>query len=128
LVVATAPLIYVCIIPFALLDLAISLYQAVCFPIYGIPRVQRQEHFNFDRRKLHYLNLFEKLNCVYCSYANGLTSFVAQVAARTEQHWCPIRNKTTSGHPYSRQAHFLPYGNAAAYRDRIERVRRDFGP
>ena len=30
--IVTAPFIYACIIPFALLDLFVSTYQAVCFP------------------------------------------------------------------------------------------------
>src|SRR3972149_4102236 len=36
LVMLTAPVIYACIVPFLLLDLFISLFQAVCFPIYAI--------------------------------------------------------------------------------------------
>ncbi|HEV8391066.1 MAG TPA: hypothetical protein VGQ35_14545 [Dongiaceae bacterium] len=38
LVILTAPVIYSLIVPFVLLDLFIMLYQAVCFPVYGIPR------------------------------------------------------------------------------------------
>lgn len=37
LAILTAPFIYACIVPFALLDLFVSAYQAVCFPVYGIP-------------------------------------------------------------------------------------------
>src|ERR1700674_3014338 len=36
----TAPLIYSLVVPIALLDLWISLYQAICFRAYGIARVQ----------------------------------------------------------------------------------------
>ena len=122
----TAPLIYACLVPFLLLDAAISLYQRVCFPIYGIPRVLRGNHFLFDRGKLRYLNLIERMHCLYCSYANGVASYVAEVAARTEQHWCPIKNKIHFHRPYSRQDRFLHYGDAEAYRERIEEVRRDF--
>ena len=32
------------------------------------------------------------INCIYRSYANGLCSYVTEVAARTEQHWCPIKH------------------------------------
>jgi hypothetical protein len=31
-------------------------------------------------------------NCRYCSYANGLIAYVAEIAGRTEQHWCPIKH------------------------------------
>ena len=126
LVLVTAPLIYACLPAFMLLDGAISLYQAVCFPIYGIPVVPRKRHFLFDRGKLRYLNLIERVHCVYCSYANGVASYVAEIAARTEQHWCPIKHRSQYKHPYSRHDYFLPFGDAHAYRDRVEEVRRDF--
>jgi hypothetical protein len=48
------------------------------------------------------------------------------VAARTEQHWCPIRHAHRIEHAHDRYSHFLPYGDAAAYRARIEEVRTDF--
>ncbi len=126
LVVLTTPLIYVCAIAFALLDALISLYQAVCFPVYGIPTVSRKEHFLYDRGRLPYLNAIEKVHCVYCSYANGVLSYSAEIAARTEQHWCPIRHETPPQNRYSRQNRFLAYGDAEQYRARIEEVRRDF--
>lgn len=70
-VVLTSPFIYGCLIPLALLDLVFSLYQAVCFPVYGIPKPQRRDYIAFDRNKLQYLNALEGMNCMYCSYANG---------------------------------------------------------
>jgi hypothetical protein len=48
------------------------------------------------------------------------------VAARTEQHWCPIRHAHRIEHPHDRYSYFLPYGDAAAYRAKIEEVRTDF--
>ena len=44
LVVLTAPVIYAGIVPFLLLDLFVSLYQAVCFPIYGIAKIKRADY------------------------------------------------------------------------------------
>ena len=38
LVVLTAPVIYAVIVPLVLLDLFVSIYQRVCFPVYGIQR------------------------------------------------------------------------------------------
>ena len=72
MVILTAPVIYSVIIPFVLLDLFVSLYQAVCFPVYGIEKVRRRDYIAYDRKHLSYLNGFEKLNCVYCAYGNGL--------------------------------------------------------
>jgi len=36
LVILTSPIIYLCAIPFFALDLAVTIYQAICFPVYGI--------------------------------------------------------------------------------------------
>jgi hypothetical protein len=125
-VALTAPFIYSCVIPFLLLDLFVTIYQAVSFPIYGIPKARRSDYIILDRAKLRYLNGLEALNCTYCSYANGLLGFVVEVAGRTEQHWCPIRHAHRNRSPHSRYGHFLPYGDASAYRKKIEEVRSDF--
>lgn len=45
LVVLTAPVIYAGIVPFLLLDLFVSIFQAVCFPIYGIAKIKRADYF-----------------------------------------------------------------------------------
>ncbi len=125
-VMLTSPLLYACAIPFVLLDAFASLYQAVCFPVYGIPKVLRRDHFAYDRVKLRYLNLLERVNCFFCSYANGVAGYVREIAARTEQHWCPIRHDRQPKVTHSRYGLFLNYGDRSAYRDRIEQVRRDF--
>ena len=124
--ILTAPFIYACFIPFALLDLFVSIYQAVCFPVYGIPKARRRDYMAIDRNKLRYLNALEELNCMYCSYANGLLAYVVEIAGRTEQHWCPIRHARRVQHTHDRYSHFLPHGDASAYRERIEKVRCDF--
>lgn len=41
----SAPVIYSVFVPLVLADLWISGYQAVCFPIYGIPKVRRADYF-----------------------------------------------------------------------------------
>jgi hypothetical protein len=126
LAIVTAPFIYACIIPFALLDLFVSLYQAVCFPVYGVPKARRKDYMAIDRNKLRYLNALEGLNCMYCSYANGLLAYVVEIAGRTEQHWCPIKHARRIQNAHDRYAHFFPYGDALAYRQRIDKVRDDF--
>jgi len=126
LAILTAPFIYACIIPFVLLDLFISTYQAVCFPVYGIPKARRRDYIAIDRNKLRYLNAIEGFNCLYCSYGNGLLAYVVEIAARTEQHWCPIRHAGRIQHAHDRYSHFLPYGDARAYREKIDKVRCDF--
>jgi hypothetical protein len=119
LVVLTAPVIYSLIVPLMILDLSVSLYQAICFPAYGIEKVRRRDYFSFDRGHLAYLNALEKLNCAYCSYANGLIAYVREIAGRTEQHWCPIKHarRVIAAHEHYRD--FVGYGEAEAYRERI---------
>ena len=68
----------------------------------------------------------ERLNCVYCSYANGLFAYATEIAARTEQHWCPIKHAKRLDAPHSRYWQFLDYGDAKSYRQQIDATRRDF--
>jgi hypothetical protein len=117
----TAPVIYSMLLPLVLIDLWVTLYQSICFPIYGIARVPRRRYFAVDRHKLAYLNGIEKLNCTFCSYANGLIAYVREVAARTEQYWCPIKHARSIPVPHSRYHLFFDYGDA-------ERYRRDLVP
>lgn len=126
LVLLTTPVIWSCLLPLALLDLVISAYQAVCFPIYGIPKVRRGDYLLLDRRRLAYLNFIEKLNCEYCSYGNGVLAYAAEVAGRTEQYWCPIKHALRMKSMHSRYRFFFDYGDADHYRQEIEKVRRSF--
>ena len=127
LVILSSPLIYVCAVPFLLLDAAVALYQFVCFPIYGIPKVNRKDYLLFDRGRLAYLNYIEKVGCIYCSYANGLIAMIAEIAARTEQHFCPIKHAHAVRKTHSRYDKFLPYGDAKAYRKQEDAVSHAFG-
>jgi len=122
LVILSSPLIYVCALPFLMVDASVALYQAVCFPIYGIPKVRRKDYIVFDRGRLAYLNTIEKVGCIYCSYANGLLAMITEIAARTEQHFCPIKHLRAPAQTHSRYAKFLPYGNARAYRAESDAV------
>ena len=90
LIILTAPVIYSLVVPIALFDIWVMAYQAICFPIYKIPKVRRRDYLVFDRHHLAYLNVIEKINCAYCSYCNGAIAFVREVASRTEVYWCPI--------------------------------------
>ncbi len=127
LVVATTPVIWMCALPIFLCDIIGSVYQAICFPIYGIPTVDRREYIAFDRSHLSYLNFAEKFNCEYCAYANGILAYFTEIAARTEQHWCPIKHANCVKCSHSRYKKFVDYGDAEGYRAHVEEVRRDFG-
>ena len=123
--VLSAPVIYSLILPVVLLDLWITGYQRLCFPMYGIPRVQRRAYIVIDRQHLAYLNGIEKLNCVYCGYVNGVFAYVREVAGRTEQYWCPIRHAQRVRSPHTQYRHFVEYGDAEGYRRRLLPLRHD---
>lgn len=124
--IISAPFIWMCIFPVILMDVTISLYQAVCFPIYGIPKVKRQDYIVFDRQYLNYLNLIEKINCAYCSYVNGLFGYLQEIAGRTEQFWCPVKHAKRIKSLHSRYQKFTDYGDAETYRSKLEVTRHDF--
>src|SRR5450631_1694977 len=46
LVMLTAPVIYSLLIPIALLDILVIIYQATCFPVYKIPQVRRRDYLS----------------------------------------------------------------------------------
>jgi hypothetical protein len=117
--VLTAPVIYSLIAPVALLDLWVTIYQAICFRVYGIALVKRSVYIVIDRQHLAYLNAIEKLNCVYCGYVNGVFAYVREVAGRTEQYWCPIRHATRVRTPHPHYRKFIDYADAQGYRRRL---------
>ena len=124
--ILSAPIIWFCLAPAIFLDLAATVYHLICFPIYGIPKVKRQDYIVIDRHALTYLNAIEKLNCVYCGYFNGLIAYVQEIAARTEQYWCPIKHARKIRTLHSRYAKFLEFGDAPTYKQSNEKIRSDF--
>jgi len=121
----TAPVIYSMAIPLAVLDLFVTLFQASCFPIYGIARVRRGDYIAFDRHHLGYLNAIERFHCEYCAYANGLIAYATEIAARTEQYFCPIKHARKVLGVHARYARFLEYGDATDFHARLEEFRSE---
>ena len=118
----TSPIIHSVFLPLVVLDLWFTVYQAICFPIYKIPTVSRRRYFVIDRQYLAYLNGIEKLNCVYCSYANGVIAYVREIAGRTEQYWCPIKHARRVVTPHQRYRLFIDYGDAEGYHKELPRL------
>lgn len=121
----TAPVIWSCLIPALFLDLVVSLYQALCFPVYKITKVKRSDYILIDRHRLGYLNAIEKLNCLYCSYFNGLMGYVVEIAGRTEQYWCPIRHAARVRSMHANYKNFFEYGDSEGYRRGQHKLRED---
>jgi hypothetical protein len=105
------------------MDLWATAYQHICFRVLSIPMVRRSDFVVIDRHQLAYLNAIEKLNCVYCGYANGVIAYAREVAARTEQYWCPIKHARTAHGAHDRYLDFIEYGDAQSLREGWERNR-----
>ncbi len=126
----TGPIIYGMIFPLLMLDFFVSFYQWACFPIYGIVKVKRGDYIVFDRHHLDYLNFIEKFHCTYCEYGNGLMSYMAEILARTEEYFCPIKHARKLLGTHARYKRFLAYGEAGGpgdYEKKLEAYRVGLG-
>jgi predicted membrane-bound dolichyl-phosphate-mannose-protein mannosyltransferase len=123
----TGPVIYAMVVPLLMLDLCVSVYQWVCFPIYGIAKVRRSDYLVYDRRQLGYLNFIEKFHCTYCEYANGLIAYLREIVARTEVYFCPIKHARKILGTHAHYNRFLDYGDAEQYEARLEAFRVALG-
>lgn len=120
--ILTMPVIYGVIIPAVIWDAGIEIYHRVCFPLYGLPYINRSHYIRIDHHRLSYLTPWEKLNCVYCGYVNGLLAYSVKIVGETEKFWCAIRHEP--GGTFHEPAHhkdFLPYGDKKAF---VQRYRR----
>ena len=124
--IIVGPVILFCLVPILFLDLVTTVFQLICFPVYKIPKVTRSDYIVIDRHALKYLNVIEKIYCIYCGYFNGIIAYTQEIAARTEQYWCPIKHARKIVTIHSRYNKFLAYGDADSYRKEVERIRRDF--
>lgn len=122
--IISAPIVYSIIFPLIFLDFAITLYQHICFRIYGIPLIERSKYLVVDRQHLEYLNAIEKLNCMYCGYGSGLISYVREIIACTEQYWCPIKHASQVLDAHRLMENYVDYGDAEAYRKKLNQLRQ----
>ena len=120
----SSPLIYVMVIPALLLDIMLFVYQNIIFRIYGFAFVKRSDYIVFDRQYLRYLNIIEKINCLYCSYFNGLMHYSAAIAAKTELYFCPIKHAKKIRYKHRYHKSFLAYGDGENYQEKLEEIRK----
>lgn len=121
MMILTAPFIYALIVPFFILDVSVSIYQAICFPVYGVKKAKRKDYIMIDRQHLAYLNGIQKINCMYCGYGNGVMAFASEVAARTEAYWCPIKHAGKLAGYHNHYGDFADYGDAEHFHADLER-------
>jgi len=124
--ILTVPFIWACLLPALFMDFVLTIFQTICFPIYEIPRVKRSDYVVIDRHALAYLNIIEKINCIYCGYFNGLIGYVQEIAARAEQYWCPIKHARRVANLHSRYKNYLEYGDAEGYKKKFKDIRNNF--
>lgn len=115
--IISMPFIYAMIIPTIILDIFLFVYQNICFRLYGIPLVKRSEYISSERKHLDYLNWIQKINCLYCSYVNGIFSYAVEIGWRTEKYWCPIKHAKKNNTFHNWQDHFADYWDAKWFQE-----------
>lgn len=126
LTIFTIPFIWSMMIPALMVDIFVTIYQSICFPIYKIPKVKRKDYVIMDRYNLFYLDKVERINCWYCEYFNGVIAYTREIAARTEQFWCPIKHSKPQKEMHSRYDKFFDFGDYERYRKELKQRRLDF--
>ena len=121
-----SPLVYGVVIPAILFDIILFIYQQVIFRIFKFKFIKRSDYITFDRQYLGYLNPIEKLNCMYCSYFNGLMQYASAIAGRTELYFCPIKHAKKVAYQHDYYDEFLMYGDEDKYQEKLEALRKKF--
>lgn len=83
---------YICIIPLIFMDIFLWQFQNIYFRTFEIPIVDRKKYIVFDRYRLHKLTRWQKFNCLYCEYANGIVAYAKVVVNRMELYSCAIKH------------------------------------
>ncbi len=120
------PFILGMIVPVIFLDICISLYHFIGFSLYRIPKVKRSDYIIYDRKFLDYLNIIQKIQCLYCSYVNGLFAYAVEIAGRTERYWCPIKaaHKPRFSHGWYKD--FADYGDPEEWKEKYHHDEKAF--
>ncbi len=119
----SSPLIYVMVIPAVVFDVLLFIYQQVIFRIYKFKFIKRSDYILFDHQYLGYLNPIEKLNCLYCSYFNGLMQYASAIAVRTEFYFCPIKHAKKIAYQHEYYDQYLEYGEEEDFQNKLESLR-----
>jgi hypothetical protein len=119
------PFIYMMALPFILLDLMIEIYHRICFPLYGYPLIKRENYIKMDRHNLSYLRWWDKINCIYCAYANGLAQYTSHIAGETERYWCGIKHQGAPGyHQPEHHKDFIDYGDEKSFNEKFCKLKK----
>ena len=91
---------YICIFPLILMDIFLYQFQNIYFRIFDIPHIRRRDYVVLDRYKLAKLTFWQKFNCLYCEYANGLVGYAKAVVNQMELYSCAIKH---ASHPLGQE-------------------------
>jgi len=119
-----SPVTYLMIFPALALHFSLLTYQAFVFRVLKIPFVSSKDFFFYDRQLISKLNLFEKINCYYCSYYNNLLSYAVEIAGRTERFWCPIKYEHRLFRKHSQYLKFMNSHDGKILRTKWETLRK----
>ncbi len=119
----SSPVIYAMVIPAILFDIILFIYQQVIFRIYKFKFIKRSDYIIFDHQYLGYLNPIEKLNCLYCSYFNGLMQYASAISARTELFFCPIKHAKKVAYEHDHYLKYFEYGEGNDYPSKLKNLR-----
>lgn len=121
--ILSSPFIYGMVIPSLVWHLGVEIYHQICFRFYGIPLVDSKKYFIYDRKLLSWLNFWEKINCIYCSYVNNLIRYSMEIGGRTERYWCPIKYYRHIKNHHSQYKKFIDDENPDKMREQWEELR-----
>jgi len=121
----SAPVVYMMIVPAVLLDIMLFVYRNVVSRIFKIEFGKRSDYIVYDRQYLGYLNVVEKLNCLYCAYFNGLMQYTASIAGRTEFYFCPIKHAKKIAYKHEYYDTFLSYSDGDTYQKKLKELRKE---
>ena len=121
----SSPVVYMMVFPAMLLDVMLFIYTKVVSAVFKFDFPPRDEYVVFDRQYLGYLNSMEKLNCMYCSYFNGLMAYASAIAGRTEFYFCPIKHAKKIAYKHEYYDAFLGYGDEERYQEKLKKLREE---
>jgi len=121
----SSPVVYMMVFPAMLLDVMLFIYTKVVSGVFKFNFPPRDEYVVFDRQYLGYLNSMEKLNCMYCSYFNGLMAYASAIAGRTEFYFCPIKHAKKIAYKHEYYDAFLGYGDEERYQEKLKKLREE---
>jgi len=120
----SSPIVYFMVFPAMFLDIALFVYSKVVSKVFKFTFPSRDEYIVFDRQYLAYLNIIEKINCMYCSYFNGLMAYAFSIASRTELYFCPIKHAKKVVYEHKYYGEFLNYGEGDDYQKKLGELRQ----